>query len=352
MRGIPPFLQDTAASLQSLPFAPPPRELAQGGDLVGGPLVVFAAGVFALAVLVALLILAAVQIRRANHRLGEYAVTLEAKNRELEVAREELALSQKLASVGTLAAGVAHELNNPLTIILGFTTQLLSPRRPLPPSQAEMEKSLSRIRDAALRTKKIVDGFLLFARMKKPEKVPISLNRVLMDGLRSVADQFAAARIRVVTHLAPDLPDISGDPVQLEQVVTNILTNAHHAIRKEQAGGTVTITTATEADRIRLVLENDGPSIPTGHLTRIFDPLFTTKEPGEGTGLGLSICYGIITEHGGTIRAENGPGRGVVFIIDLPVGEGSGRHNGGMYGQPGNRGKLRQKAQTDSSCRG
>lgn len=317
-----------------------------------GPSAAFTAGFLAIALLIVLLVLAAFQIRRAHLRLREYAVTLEAKNRELEEAREELALSQKLASAGTLAAGVAHELNNPLTIILGFTAQLLSPRRPLPPSQAELEKNLERIRDAALRTKKIVDGFLLFARLKQPEKVPVSLNRVLLEGLRSVADELAADHIRVVTRLAPDLPDINGDPAQIEQVVVNILTNAHHAMRKGQAGGTVTITTTAEAGRILLVLENDGPPIPTEHLTRIFDPLFTTKEPGKGTGLGLSICYGIIKEHGGTIRGENGPGKGVSFTIDLPLGESNGRHNGGMYEQSGSQGKHRQEAQTGSSRRG
>ncbi|TAJ28569.1 MAG: hypothetical protein EPO64_04515, partial [Nitrospirae bacterium] len=272
-----------------------------------GPSAAFTAGFLAIALLIVLLVLAAFQIRRAHLRLREYAVTLEAKNRELEEAREELALSQKLASVGTLAAGVAHELNNPLTIILGFTAQLLSRATPSPPPQAELEKSLGRIQEAALRTKKIVEGFLLFARMKKPKKVPVPLNQVLMKAIDTVADQFAADHIRVLTRLAPDLPHLSGDPGQIEQVVLNILTNAHHALRQNHVKGTVTVTMATEADRIRLVLENDGPPIPTEHLSRVFDPLFTTKEPGKGTGLGLSICYGIIREHGGTIRAENRP---------------------------------------------
>ena len=329
MRAMPPCLQSALAPLPLWPFTLLPKELIQGGDMGHGPLAVFAAGTLALAALVGLLIRAAVDLRSAHHRLGEYAAMLEAKNRDLATAREELALSQKLASVGTLAAGVAHELNNPLTIILGFTAQLLSRATPGPPPQAELEKSLARIQEAALRTKKIVEGFLLFARMKKPETVPVPLNQVLMKALGTVADQFAADHIRVHTRLAPDLPDLSGDPAQLEQVALNILTNAHHALRQNHVKGTVTVTTATEAGRIRLVLENDGPPVPAEHLTRIFDPLFTTKEPGQGTGLGLSICYGIIREHGGTITVENGPGKGVAFIIDLPIDGDRGRNNGG-----------------------
>ncbi len=329
MRAMPPCLQSALAPLPLWPFALPPKELIQGGDMGHGPLAVFAAGTLALAALVGLLIRAAVYLRSAHHRLGEYAAMLEAKNRELATAREELALSQKLASVGTLAAGVAHELNNPLTIILGFSAQLLSRATPGPIPQAELEKNLGRIQEAALRTKKIVEGFLLFARMKKPATGPVSLNRVLMNAIDTVADQFATDHIRVFTRLAPDLPHINGDSAQLEQVALNILTNAHQALSQHRARGTVTATTAREADRIRLVLENDGPPIPTKHLSRIFDPLFTTKEPGKGTGLGLSICYGIIKEHSGTIRAESGPENGVAFTIDLPIDGDRGHNNGG-----------------------
>ncbi len=289
---------------------------------MSGPNVAFAVGFLAIMPLIGLLIIAAFQIRKANLKLGEYAATLEARNRQLEKAREELALSQKLASVGTLAAGVAHELNNPLTVILGYTSLLLSLQQLHQPDQKELEDSLGKIRDAAIRTKKIVEGFLLFARVKEPERVFVQINNILTTTIELLADKLAADRIRVVARLAPDLPEISGDPVQLQQVFLNIITNAHHAMSEAYGKGTLTVTTKPAADRIRIELTNDGPPIPTSHLSRIFDPLFTTKAPGKGTGLGLSICYGIVKEHGGILGVENATEQGVGFIIELPAGEG------------------------------
>lgn len=283
---------------------------------------VFAVGFLAVALLVGFLIIAAFQIRKTNLRLGEYAAILEARNWELEKAREELALSQKLASVGTLAAGVAHELNNPLTIILWCTQLLLSPQQSRLSDMKEVEEHLVRIQEAALRTKKIVEGFLLFARLKKPERTSVQINKLLTATIGLVADKLAAARIQVVTRLDSDIPEFSGDSAQLQQVFLNIITNAQHAMSEAYGKGTLTVTTKPAADRIRIELANDGPPIPTSLLSRIFDPLFTTKAPGKGTGLGLSICYGIVKEHGGILRVENGTEQGVGFIIELPAGEG------------------------------
>lgn len=300
---------------------------------MSGPNVPFAVGFLTIMPLIGLLIIAAFQLRKANFRLGEYAATLEARNRELEKAREELALSQKLASVGTLAAGVAHELNNPLTVILGYTTLLLTPQQLYQPDQKEMEDSLGKIRDAAIRTKKIVEGFLLFARLKKPERASVQINKLLTATIELLADKLAADRIQVVADLAPDLPEISGDPVQLQQVFLNIIANAQHAMSEAYGKGTLTVTTKPTADRIQIELANDGPPIPASHLSRIFDPLFTTKAPGKGTGLGLSICYGIVKEHGGILRVENETEHGVGFIIELPAGEGLFRNGDALNEQ-------------------
>jgi two-component system NtrC family sensor kinase len=289
---------------------------------MSGTDIVFAVGFLAIMPLIGLLIIAAFQIWKANLKLEKYAATLEARNRELEKAREDLALSQKLASIGTLAAGVARELNNPLTVILGYTSLLLAPQQLHQRDQKGLEDGLGKIRDAAIRTKKIVEGFLLFARMKKPERVSVQINNILTATIELLEGKLAEDRIQVVTHMAPFIPEISADNAQLQQVFLNIITNAQHAMSEAYGKGTLTVTTKPAADRIRIELANDGPPIPTSHLSRIFDPLFTTKAPGKGTGLGLSICYGIVKEHGGILSIENATEQGVCFIIDLPAGEG------------------------------
>jgi signal transduction histidine kinase len=284
-----------------------------------GPNAAFIAGSLVFGLQVLFLVFLAARLRRVNGQLRAYADALEIRNRELEQAREELVLSRQLASVGTLAAGIAHELNNPLTVIMGCTDLLLSRGQTPTPNQKGPEDILIMIRDAARRTKKIVDGFLLFARTKKPEKVSVSIHALLNESIALVRDQVLADHIRIVTHLAPGLPQTNGDPHQLQQVVLNILTNARQAIRSAGRAGTITVTTAQDTDRVRIVLANDGPPIPPEHLGRIFDPLFTTKAPGEGTGLGLAICYGIIKAHGGSIRVAHGLEQGAAFTIELPA---------------------------------
>ncbi len=213
--------------------------------------------------------------------------------------REQLLQSEKMAAVGSLVSGVAHELNNPLSGVIGFSELLLDNQQ-----DPKLKKSLERIRDEANRAAKIVRNLLTFARKHKPESVMVDVNSVLEKTLELRAYELRVNKIKVEANLAKGLPPTLADPNQLVQVFMNIITNAEQAMREAHGKGTLTIRTAKAGGNIRLEFVDDGPGIAPQNLKKIFDPFFTTKPIGKGTGLGLSICHGILKEHGGSIDAE------------------------------------------------
>ena len=230
--------------------------------------------------------------------------------RELRVRLME---TDRLAAVGELVAGVAHEVNNPLSSISAFA-QLLLRDTGLTPQQRE---SIEVIRAETTRASQVVKDLLAFARRSESQSVPLDLNGVIGRTLRMRQYQFNEASVRVESDLAADLPSVMGDARQLQQVCLNLLTNAVQAM--SPAGGTLRVLTCQANDRVRLEVRDTGPGISADARPHIFEPFFTTKSEGEGTGLGLSVSYGIVTAHGGTIEiVETGAG-GTVMRVTLPA---------------------------------
>ena len=230
--------------------------------------------------------------------------------RELRVRLME---SDRLAAVGELVAGVAHEVNNPLSSISAFA-QLLLRDGDLSPHQRE---SLEVIRAETMRASQVVKDLLAFARRSEVQSAPLDLNGVVGRTVRMRQYQFSEASVRVESDLAADLPSVMGDARQLQQVCLNLLTNAVQAM--SPGGGVLHVRTYQANDRVRLEVKDTGPGIAVDARAHIFEPFFTTKKEGEGTGLGLSVSYGIVSSHGGTIEVvETGPA-GTTFRVTLPA---------------------------------
>ena len=227
---------------------------------------------------------------------------------------QQLVLNGRLASVGELAAGVAHEINNPLTSMIGFSQLLLG--REIPD---DIREDLSLIHSEAQRASVIVKNLLTFARQRPPEKQLVKIESAIEDILRLRAYEQKINNIEIVRRFAPDLPEIIADYPQMAQVFLNIILNAEFFMIEAHKKGSLTITTEKLDGMVRISLADDGPGISSENLSRLFNPFFTTKEVGKGTGLGLSICHGIVTEHGGRIYVESQVGTGATFIIELPV---------------------------------
>jgi two-component system NtrC family sensor kinase len=217
-----------------------------------------------------------------------------------------------MAAVGQLISGVAHELNNPLTAILGYT-QLLRSEESANPRGADY---LEKLYKQAQRTHRIVENLLSFARQQKPERTSVQINQILEDTLILREYDVKANRIRIHREFDPQLPLISADFHQLQQVFLNILNNAVDAVSEKGDAGEIWIRTGTEGNRLRVEFTDNGAGVRDSH--RVFDPFYTTKPVGKGTGLGLSICYGIVKEHGGEIEVRNSPPLGATFTILVP----------------------------------
>ncbi len=230
----------------------------------------------------------------------------------LRRTQEQLLHSEKMAAVGQLISGVAHELNNPLTAILGYS-QLLTSSGQMGPQGIEYSEKLYK---QAQRTHRIVQNLLSFARQHKPERVPVQLNLILEETLALRDYDLRMNHIRVHLELAPDLPYTSADPHQLQQVFLNMVNNAVDAMLEHSNEGDLWVKTGATGDRLFIEFTDSGPCVKDA--SRVFDPFYTTKPVGKGTGLGLSICYGIISEHGGSIRVRNVPPRGASFTIEVP----------------------------------
>jgi signal transduction histidine kinase len=230
----------------------------------------------------------------------------------LQRLQAQMVHSEKLVSLGQLAAGAAHEINNPLTAILGYS-DLLADDQGLP---ERTRATAVKIRDQARRTKNLVQNLLSFARQVPAERTLLDINTVVTNAVQLRALDLHNGGSRIEPHLESVLPGVRGDSNQLMQVFFNIINNALDAMA-EQGGGVLTIKTQRDRANVVVLFSDSGPGIREPH--RVFDPFYTTKPVGKGTGLGLSICYGIVQEHSGNIRCYNGQTGGAVFRVELPA---------------------------------
>jgi two-component system NtrC family sensor kinase len=222
--------------------------------------------------------------------------------------------ADRLATIGMLAAGVAHELNEPLGNILGFA-QLA---RKCPGVPASAEQDIGKIEVASLYARGIIQKLLVFARQAPPEKTQVNLNQVVEDGLYFFEARCATEGIELVRLLSADLPEITADPAQLNQLLVNLVVNALHSMR---GAGKITVQTQFCDHNVYLIVEDTGTGMNKEVLDKIFIPFYTTKDVGHGTGLGLPVVYGIVTAHGGSINVKSELGCGSRFEIKLPVEE-------------------------------
>jgi signal transduction histidine kinase len=256
----------------------------------------------------------AVAFNEMSGRLQTSMQNLESSIATLKETRARLIQSEKLSAMGEFISGVAHELNNPLTVLIGFTHLLQES-----PLSAEYKSEVRQIADASDRCHKIVQNLLSFARQRPPERKAVDLNEVLEGTARFLQYELRTSNVELDRQYEANLPAVMADAHQLQQVFLNLINNARQAIEEAGRKGRITLRTISAAQSVRTTIEDDGPGIPENVINRIFDPFFTTKAVGKGTGLGLSVSYGIIQEHGGDIRVESRPGRGTTFIIDLPA---------------------------------
>lgn len=228
--------------------------------------------------------------------------------------QDQLRHADRLATIGQLAAGVAHEINEPLANILGFAQ--LAKKVPELPTRAigDIEKIVKN----CLHAREVINKLLTFARQMPPEKVRLNLNQIVNDGLYFVESRCTKAAVEVVRDLDPDLPELYADASQLHQVLVNLVVNAVQAMPD---GGTLTISTRSTKDAALLLVKDTGTGMTDEVKKNIFTPFFTTKQVNQGTGLGLAVVHGIVASHGGVIRFASDVGRGTCFEISLPVAD-------------------------------
>jgi PAS domain S-box-containing protein len=233
--------------------------------------------------------------------------------KELRAVQAQLVQSGKMAAVGQLAAGVAHEINNPLTVAYGFTELLLQEIQSPP-----IKKDLKKVLKSVERCQDITARILSFARFEPEAKKmePVDVNKTLELTLSLLGNQLFSKKIKLVRKLAPNLPQVAAIPSHLEQVYMDLIFNAQDAMPQ---GGTLEIKTIKTKDYVEIRFSDTGDGISEENLECIFEPFFTTKEPGQGVGLGLSVCHGIIKGYSGTLEVESKVGKGSTFIIRLPV---------------------------------
>ena len=276
----------------------------------------------------AVAVLSCVSTRRLSHKIARV-------QEQTLVLNEQLLQSQKLAAIGELSAGIAHEINNPLAIInqeaewLGRLLKKDTLREV--PEWHELSESLKQISQQVYRCKEIIQNLLNFARKRQPVIQGVEVNRLIEDMAVLVEKEAKQHRITLIRDYQPELPLIYSDPPQLRQVILNLLNNASQAVQQD---GSITITTRrSAANSLAISISDTGCGIPTENLKKIFDPFFTTKPEGKGTGLGLSICHGIITKLGGQIKVTSQVGQGATFTITLPLKLEKGVSPHGVPGQ-------------------
>ncbi len=251
-------------------------------------------------------------------RLARKVDELTEANEALARARESLLRTERLAAVGRLAAGLAHEVGNPLGAISGYAA--LARARVPPDAPPELADAIDRIAAAADRIDGTVRDLLDFARASPPQLQPLAVAGLVAGAADMASAQSRFGGVPVDVEVPPDLPPVMGAERQLAQVLLNLLLNAGDAM---QGSGRVTVRARADAGWVEIEVEDDGPGIPEANLPRVFDPFFTTKEVGHGTGLGLAVCYGLVTSQGGEIAAANAPGRGARFTIRLRRARGA-----------------------------
>ncbi len=230
--------------------------------------------------------------------------------------REQMAQADRLASIGQLSSGIAHEINNPLGVILGYTQLMLRGEA----ADSERHHDLRTIEKHVRHCKAIVEDLLNFARRSEPKKEEGDIHKTIDEVLGFIGQHTGSGRIDFKKDYDRRVPALMMDEKKIRQVLVNLLMNARHAVGD---GGEIKVTTAylPESRQVEIKVRDTGYGIEEKHLQRLFDPFFTTKPTGEGTGLGLSVSYGIVKKHGGEILVESKPGEGSTFTVVLPVSE-------------------------------
>ncbi|HXG08488.1 MAG TPA: PAS domain S-box protein [Gemmataceae bacterium] len=261
------------------------------------------------------------ELRQNHDRLRKLVAELQAKNEEVRLVTQQLWLAAKLASVGELAASIAHELNNPLAIV---TLRIESLLEQVPEGDPK-RNALEIVAQETKRMSNLVANLLQFSRHRREEISTVDIRQEVIQAVELVQHHLRKRQIAVVQELAADTPIIYADRQKLRQVFLNLLTNASDAIPE---GGTLTLRSRPDTleggeAAVRIEVADTGVGIPAAHLEKVFDPFFTTKEEGQGTGLGLAICRRVVEEHHGTIRIDSEVGKGTTLILVLPVRNGT-----------------------------
>ena len=246
----------------------------------------------------------------------EIALIIERRQTESDKERlqEQLRHADRLATIGQLSAGVAHELNEPIGSILGFA-QLV---QKYPELSEQVRQDIEKIMKASLHAREVVKKLMLFARQMPPQKTQVNLNQIVEESLYFLESRSSKEGIKVIRSLSPDLPEVTADPAQMTQVFVNIAVNAIQAMPN---GGKLTIKTDSSDKFVSLIVEDTGIGMEEGIIKQIFLPFFSTKDVGQGTGLGLPVVHGIVTSHGGSVNVTSDVGRGTQFEIQLPIAE-------------------------------
>jgi len=249
-------------------------------------------------------------VSKSAERIGRLLLFDDVTQRER--MEEQMSQTEKLTSLGLLAAGVAHEVNTPLAVISNYIQMLAKQMPDGDPRQSIIEKIVKQ----TFRASEIVNNLLNFSRTGAPESVDIDLNRVVEETLSLVSHPLKTSQIQVVKHLGETLPAVRGSANKLQQVFLNLFLNARDAM---PGGGLLEVRTGAHNGSVEIEVVDTGAGIPREHIHRIFDPFFTTKATGRGTGLGLSVSYGIIKEHSGKIDVRSTPGKGTSFHVEFPA---------------------------------
>jgi C4-dicarboxylate-specific signal transduction histidine kinase len=255
------------------------------------------------------------------HMMGDLRDTtreMQRREQELREKQQQLVQAAKLATLGELTTGVAHELNNPLNNIGLFIGNVIDS---VQMGRIDKDSALRQLNSAMQQVHKateIITHLRTFGRAAPESREPTHINQVIQQSLSLMREQLRLRSIDVQLKLAPEDPIVMANPIRLEQAFMNLLTNARDAL-SESSKKMIRISSSLQQDTVRLVFQDTGPGVPPGLEQRIFDPFFTTKEVGAGTGLGLSITYGIVKDHEGSIRLDNRPGEGATFVIDIPL---------------------------------
>jgi signal transduction histidine kinase len=251
------------------------------------------------------------QLLRRTIRYAIERKQAEEKERRLQL---QISLSNRLASLGLMVEGIAHEINNPLASVIGFAQMLAYEDIP-----ENFREDVKTIEENARRVADIMTNLLAFARQQKLERTYVDVNDIIRATLEMRAYPLEGSSIAVTTQLDPVLPSTMADATLLQQAFLNLVINAETEMKLAHGKGNLLITTELLNETIHVSFSDDGPGIAQANLTHVFDPFFSTRGVGQGRGLGLSVCYGIITDHNGRIDVKSQPGRGAVFTIELPV---------------------------------